>query len=129
MALLSAKIRKIRSKIKVLEFLKHYTSIFKRLRADYSRVSGRIWPKFELIQVLCISLSPARMKMIQSKIKGLEWSQNFSPLLVYRDYSRHSKTANTPVLGPIRPNLELVLDVMAVLVTCKNKDPIWPKTL
>ena len=28
----------------------------------------------------CMSLSPARMKMIQSKMKGLEWSQHFSPL-------------------------------------------------
>ena len=29
-------------------------------------------------KILCMSSSPARMKMIQSKMKGLEWSQHFS---------------------------------------------------
>ena len=38
-------------------------------------VSGRISNSFKL---LCISLSPARMKMIQSKMKELECSQHFS---------------------------------------------------
>ena len=38
-------------------------------------VSGRISSSFKLS---CISLSPARIKMIQSKMKELERSQHFS---------------------------------------------------
>ena len=39
--------------------------------------------------------------------------------------SRHSRAANSAVLGPIWPNFELVRDVMDVLVTCKyEEDPI-----
>ena len=35
-------------------------------------------PKFELIQVSCMSSLPARMKKIQLKMKVLECSQDFS---------------------------------------------------
>ena len=49
----------------------------------------------------------------------------FLPLLVYGDFSRRSRAANSAVLGSIWPNFELVRDVMDVLVTCKYKeDPI-----
>ena len=41
------------------------------------------------------------------------------------DFSRRSRAANSTVLGPIRPNFELVRDVIDVLVTCKyEEDPI-----
>ena len=49
----------------------------------------------------------------------------FLPLQVYGDFSRRSRAANSAVLGPIWPNLELIRDVMYVLVTCKyEEDPI-----
>ena len=49
----------------------------------------------------------------------------FLPLLVYGDFSRRSRAANSEVLDPIWPNFELVRDVMDVLVTCKyEEDPI-----
>ena len=49
----------------------------------------------------------------------------FLPLLVYGDFSRRSRAANSAVLNPIWPNFELVRDVIDVLVTCKYKeDPI-----
>ena len=49
----------------------------------------------------------------------------FLPLQVYGDFSRHSRAANSAVLGPIWPNFKLVRDVMYVLVTCKyEEDPI-----
>ena len=49
----------------------------------------------------------------------------FLPLLVYEDFSRHSRAANAAVLGPIWPNFKLFRDVMDVLVTCKyEEDPI-----
>ena len=50
MSSLPASMKKIRSKIEALECSQHYTSIFRRARADNSGVGGGIWPKFELIQ-------------------------------------------------------------------------------
>ena len=72
----------------------------------------------------CMSSLPARMRMIDSKMKELECSQDFSH---YKSmaFSRRSRAANSAVLGPIWPNFELVRDVMDVLVTCKyEEDPI-----
>ena len=71
-----------------------------------------------------MSTLPARMRMIESKMKELECSQDFSH---YKsgDYSRCSRTANSAVLGPIWPNFELIRDVIDVLITCKyEEDPI-----
>ena len=63
-----------------------------------------------------MSSLPARMKKIQSKMKALEYSQ---------DFSIRSREANSAVLGPIWPKFELVRDIMVVLLTCKYKeDPI-----
>ena len=78
LSLLPASMKKIRSKMKALEWTQHYTAIFRRARADNSGVGVGIWPKFELIQALCMSSLPARMRMIDSKMKELEWSQDFS---------------------------------------------------
>ena len=50
MSLLPASMKKIRSKMKALEWTQHYTKIFRRERADNSGVGVGIWPKFELIQ-------------------------------------------------------------------------------
>ena len=66
-----------------------------------------------------MSSLPARMRLIKSKMKELECSQDFSHY-----FSRRSRAANSAVLGPIWPNFELVRDVMDVLVTCKYEDPI-----
>ena len=80
-------------------------------------VSGR---NLNSSNLSCMSLLPARMKMIQLKKKALEWSQHFSH---YKsgDFSRRSRATNSTVLGPIWPNFKLVRDVTDVLVTCKNK--------
>ena len=56
--------------------MKH--QLFTRARADNTVVGGGIWPKLELIQALCMSFLPARMRMIESKTKELECSQDFS---------------------------------------------------
>ena len=85
-------------------------------------VSDRNLNSFKL---LCTSLLPARMRVIESKMKELEFSQDFSHLKAYGDFSRCPRAANSAVLGPIWPNFELVRDVIDVLVTCKyEKDPI-----
>ena len=71
-----------------------------------------------------MSSLPTRIRVIKSKMKELECSQDFSH---YKsgDFYRCSRAANSAVLGPIWPNFELVRDVMNVLVTCKyEKDPI-----
>ena len=50
LSFLPEKMKKIRSKIEPLECSQHYTSIFRRARADNSVVGGGILPKFELNQ-------------------------------------------------------------------------------
>ena len=68
---------------------------------------------------------PARMKMIQSKMNGLEWSQHFPHYKSMGISIRRSRAANSAALSPIWPNFKLVRDFIVVLVTCKNeKDPI-----
>ena len=52
MSSLPASMKKIRSKMKALEWSQHYTAIFRRARAHNSGVGVGIWPKFELIQAL-----------------------------------------------------------------------------
>ena len=84
-------------------------------------VSGR---NLNSSKLSCMSSLPARMRMIDLKMKELECSQDFSHY-VYGDFSRRSRAANSAVLGPIWQNFELVRDVMDVLVTCKyEEDPI-----
>ena len=59
------------------------------------------------------------------KNEGARVFTRFLPLLVYGDFSRRSRAANSTVLGPIWPNFKLVRDVMDVLVTFKyEEDPI-----
>ena len=83
-------------------------------------VSGR---NLNSSKLSCMSSLPARMRMIDSKMKELECSQDFSHY-VYGDFSRRSRAANSAVLGPIWPNFDLVRDVMDVLVTCKYEEDL-----
>ena len=81
-------------------------------------VSGR---NLNSSKLSCMSSLPARMRMIDSKMKELEWSQDFSH---YKSMGIF-QIANSAVLGPIWPNFELVRDLMDILVTCKYEgDPI-----
>ena len=114
--------KKIQLKMKALKWSQHCKLFFQDAQ-------GQITPEFILgsgqnlnsFKLSCMSSLPARMKMIQSNMNGLEWSQHFSH---YKsgDFSRCSRTANSTVLGPIWPNFKLIRDVMNVLVTCKNED-------
>ena len=56
------------------------------------------------------------------KNEGARVFTRFLPLLVYGDFSRPSRAANSAVLGPIWPNFDLIRDVMDVLVTCKYEE-------
>ena len=75
--------KKIRWKMKVLEWsqrFSHYKSmgIFPNAQGQLTHRSFvgycRIWNPPE---ILCVSLLPARMKKIQSKMKALEWSIHY----------------------------------------------------
>ena len=60
--------------------------VFTTLYIHFSDAQGQITPESVVVssrnlnssKLSCMSLSPAKMKMIQSKMKGLEWSQHFS---------------------------------------------------
>ena len=77
MSSLPASMQNIRSKMKALEWAHIIQQFFRRARADNSGVGVGIWPKFEL-KLSCMSSLPARMRMIDSKMKELECSQDFS---------------------------------------------------
>ena len=72
--------------------------------------SGRISNSSEM---LWMSLLPASMKKIRSKMKALEWTQQF--------FSR-ARADNSGVGVGIWPKFELIQAFMHVLVTCKNED-------
>ena len=64
-------------------------------------------------------LFPARIKKFQSKMKALEWSQQFShckSMGIFSDAQRQH--------GQILLNFKLIRDLIVVLVTCKNEDII-----
>ena len=79
MSSLPASMKKIRSKIEALECSQHYTLFFSDAQGQITLesvvVSGRNWNSSKL---LCMSLLPAIMKMIHTKMKELECSQDFS---------------------------------------------------
>ena len=77
---LPAKMKKIQSKIEALECSQHYTSIFRRARADNSGVGGGIWPKFELIQVFMHVLLTCKNEVDQFKNEGARVFTRFLPL-------------------------------------------------
>ena len=89
-----------------------------QITLDLVAVSGRNLNSYKLS---CMSLLPARMRMIESKMKELECSQDFSH---YKSMGIFpiSRAANSEVLGLILPNFELVRDVVDVLATCKYEE-------
>ena len=71
-----------------------------------------------------MSLLPARMKMIQLKMKGLEWSQHcsFYKSMFFSDV--RGQLTPQSMIG-FWPNFELISTRMVFLITCKNQeDPI-----
>ena len=74
-----------------------------------------------------MSSLPARMRLIKSKMKELECSQDsshYKSMGIFPD-AQGQLTPQSLEVGPIWPNFELVQDVINVLVTCKyEEDPI-----
>ena len=77
---LPAKMKKIRSKMKALECSQHYTSIFRRARADNSGVGGGIWSKFKLIQAFMHVLVTCKNENDRIKNEGARVLTKFLPL-------------------------------------------------
>ena len=107
--------------------------MFTTLYVNFLDVQGQI--TLESVVVSCRNLNssklsrmfllPATMRMIESKMKKLECSQDYSHYNSMGIFSRRSRAANSAVLGPIWPNFELVRDVIDVLVSCEyEEDPI-----
>ena len=66
-----------------------------------------------------MSLCPARMKKIKTKMKALECSQHFS-----KSMGNFSDVQGQLTHGPIRLNIKLSPDFMVFLVTCKNEEDL-----
>ena len=65
------------------------------------------------------------MKVIESKMKKLEWSQHFSYFKSMWIFFRRQRAGNSAVLSPIWPSFELVRNVLVVLVICMYEgDPM-----
>ena len=109
MSSLPARMRLIQSKnegARVFTRFFHYKSmgIFtRRSRAVNSAVLGPIWPNFEPVrdvmesEMLWMSSLPASMKKIQSKMKELECSQDFSHYNPMGAISCHGNQSSNPI--------------------------------
>ena len=80
MSSLPASMKKIQSKLEALECSQHYTSFFRRARADNSGVGGGIWPKFELIQAFMHILVTCKNQNDQFINEGARVITRFLPL-------------------------------------------------
>ena len=108
--------------MKALEWTQHFPHYNSMVAME---TSGRIWPNFELIQALIHVLITCKYEKNPIKNSRENVITSFSPLLVYGDFSRRSRAANSAVLVPIWLNFKLGRDVMDVLVACKyEEEPI-----
>ena len=81
-------------------------------------VSGR---NINFFKLLCMSSLPARMRMLESKMKELECSQDFSHYKSMGIFPDAQGQLTPQSFGPIWPNFELVRDVMDVFIIASMK--------
>ena len=70
-------------------------------------------------KLLWLSLLPARMKKIQSKMKALEWSQQ---CYIIHQFLRCSRAANSLIGDGILTKFKLIQALIVVLLICKNEE-------
>ena len=83
--------------------------MFKTLYINVSDPQGQITLELVVVsrrnlflsKLSCMSSLPARMRMIHSKMKELECSQDFSHYKSMGIFFRRSRAASSTVLGPI----------------------------
>ena len=128
LSLLPARMEKIQSKMKALEWSQHCYIIHQFLRcsrAANSLIGDRILTKFKLIRAYIVVLLICKNEYDLFKNESTRVVTTDLPLYVYGDFSRRSRTVNSTVQGLILPNFEPIQDFMRALVTCKNEeDPI-----
>ena len=101
MSSLSASMKKIRSKIEAQECSQHYTSFLVaqgQITLELVVASGQ---NLNSSKLSCMFFLPARMRMIDSIMKELECSQDFSHYKSMGIFFRRSRAANSAVLDPI----------------------------
>ena len=77
-----------------------------------------------------MSLLPVRMKMSQSKRRGLSGHNIFLIISLWGIFFRRSRAADSAAPGQILPNFEPIRDLMVVRITIKNEeDPLKMKTV
>ena len=80
MSSLPASMKKIRSKMKALEWSQHYTAFFRHARVDNSGVGVGIWLKFELIQAFMHVFVTCKNEDERFKNEGARVFTRFLPL-------------------------------------------------
>ena len=125
LTLLPTRMKTIHWKMKVLEWSQRFSryksmGIFPNTQGQLTHKSCVGYcPISNPSEILLVSLLPARMKKINSKMKALEWSQHYSLILI------RSRAANSEVSDVILPKFKPTQAFMADLVTCKNdEDPL-----
>ena len=78
-------------------------------------VNSMFYFKLNSFKLLLLSLLPARMNKIQSKIKALEWSQHYQSIL------RCSRVANSIIGDGILTENKLIQAFIVDLLVCKNE--------
>ena len=121
MSSLPARMKKIRTKMKALEWPQHFSNytesveIFPDVQGQLTTKSvvgsSRISNRSEILW-LSSFIIPARMKKIQSKVKTLEWSQHYNS--IFKTLNRSKLRNQWSDLAEIQTHLSLVI--------CKNKE-------
>ena len=93
----------------------------RRSVAANSVAGGWVWPKIKHIHFLGVSLLPARMRKIHSKMKVLEWSQQISHCMSML-FLWCSRAVNSTVWGWFYFKFKLIQAFMVVLVTWQNDE-------
>ena len=116
--------RKIHSKMKELEWSQQISNC-KSMQIFYD-AQGKLTLQSEVgytlnsnsSKLLWLSLLPARIKKIQSKMKALEWSQQ---CYIIHQFLRCSRRANSLIGDGILTKFKLIRAFIVVLLICKNE--------
>ena len=119
-SLLPARMRKFHSKMKVLEWSQQISKNCKSMQIFYD-AQGKLTPQSEVgstlnsnsSKLLWLSMLPARMKKIQSKMKALEWSQQ---CYIIHQFLRCSREANSLKGDGILTKFKLIQAFIVVLL-------------
>ena len=96
------------------------------LYVNFSDIPGHsidnvgIWQNFEFIRAFMHVLITCKNKEDSIKNEGVRVAKTYFPLLVYGNFTRCSRVANSVVHHRIWPKFELCRDFMVVLVSCKK---------